>query len=89
MKPPVSPSTILTLFQSVFSYINIITASMTMTTAFGGLGKVFISTMADLSSILSAASAASSSGLAARRSASASSEMALASTAFLLTISAS
>ena len=62
---------------------------MTITTAAGGLGKVLISTMAALSNDLRADSAASSSGLAALRSASASSDIALASVAFLLTISAS
>lgn len=65
------------------------TASITKTTAFGGLGKVLISTIAALSRLFNAASAASSSGLAAFRSASASSDIALASVAFLLTISAS
>lgn len=54
---------------------------MTITTAFGGLGKVLISTIAALSNIFSAASAASNSGLAAFSSDSASSEIALASTA--------
>jgi len=62
---------------------------MTITTAAGGLGKVLISTIADLSNVLRAASAASNSGLAAFRSASASSDIAFASVAFLLTISAS
>lgn len=60
-----------------------------MTTAAGGFGKVLISTIAALSRVFKAASAASNSGFAALRSASASSEMALASIAFLLTISAS
>lgn len=62
---------------------------MTRITALGGFGKALISTIADLSSIFKAASAASSSGLAAFKSASASSDIAFASTAFLLTISAS
>ena len=55
------------------------TASMTKMTAFGGLGKVLISTIAALSSDNSAFSAASNSGLAALRSASASSEIIFAS----------
>jgi hypothetical protein len=65
------------------------TASITNTTALGGLGKVLISTIAALSKFFNADSAASNSGLAALRSASASSEIALASVAFLLTYSAS
>lgn len=65
------------------------TASITKTTAFGGFGNVFISTIAALSNILRAASDASNSGLAAFKSASASSDIAFASIAFLLTISAS
>jgi hypothetical protein len=89
MKPYVSPSTVLTLFQSVFSPISIMTASITIMTAGGGLGKVLISTIAAFSRFLRAYSLASSSGLAAFKSASASSDIALASTAFLFTISAS
>ena len=79
MKPPVSASTDLTVFQSVFSYRRVMTASMTKMTAFGGFGKVLISTIAALSSDNSAFSAASNSGLAALRSASASSEIIFAS----------
>ena len=62
---------------------------MTITTALGGLGKVLISTIADLSRSYNALSAAYNSGFAALKSASASSEIAFASLAYLLTISAS
>jgi len=65
------------------------THSITKTTPSGGLAKFLISTMAFLSRLSSAFLAAKSSGLAAVRSASASSAIALASVAFLLTISAS
>jgi hypothetical protein len=62
---------------------------MTIMTALGGLGKALISTIALLSNCRSAYCADSSSGLAAFKSASTSSDFILASAAYLLTTSAS
>jgi hypothetical protein len=89
MNSPTLLKTFFTVSQSVFSPKRTITHSITKSTPLGGLANDLISIIAFLSRFLTAFCAARSSGLAAAKSLSASSAIAFASLAFLLTISAS